>query len=137
MGVILDSSILVAGERLGNNAREVLSTVSSRLGDTEVGISVITLLELAHGAVRADTPNRKAKRQQFIDELVLALPLYPVTAAVALQAGQIDGQSQAQGIRIPLADLLIGATALDLGFSVATLNLRHFRLISPLLVVSL
>jgi len=66
---------------------------------------------------------------------MLALPVHPVTAAIALRTGQIDGESQARGIRIPLADLLIGVTALELGFSVATHNARHFHryLPSPLL----
>lgn len=134
MGVILDSSILVAAERRGNNARQMLTAVSSQVGDTEIAISVITLLELAHGAARADTTERRAKRHQFIEELMLALPVYPITPAVALRTGQIDGESQTRGVRLPLADLLIGVTALELGYSVATRNARHFRLIPELSV---
>src|SRR5260370_40487842 len=34
------------------------------------------------------------------------------------RAGQIDGQSQAQGVRIPFSDLLIGASALELRYAV-------------------
>jgi predicted nucleic acid-binding protein len=137
MGVILDSSVLVTAERRGSNARQMLAAVSAQLGDTEIALSVITLLELAHGAARADTPERKTKREQFIEELLTALPVHPVTAAVALRTGQIDGENQARGVRLPLADLLIGVTALELGFSVATRNARHFRLIPALAVVSL
>jgi hypothetical protein len=40
------------------------------------------------------------------------------------------------GISIAFEDLLIGGTALHLGYSVATLNARHFRLISSLSVFS-
>jgi len=137
MGVILDSSVLVAAERQGSNARQALTAVSSRLGEAEIALSVITLLELAHGAARADTPERRAKRQQFIEELLTALPIHPVTAAIALRTGQIDGENQARGVRLPLADLLIGVTALELGYSVATRNARHFRLIPALAVMSL
>jgi tRNA(fMet)-specific endonuclease VapC len=135
MGVILDSSVLVAAERQGHNAREVLIAVSSQLGDTEIGLSAITLLELAHGAARANTPERRAKREQFIDELIQAVPVYSITAAVALRAGRIDGDNQARGVRLPLSDLLIGVTGLELGYGVATLNVRHFRLIAGLSVV--
>jgi predicted nucleic acid-binding protein len=39
------------------------------------------------------------------------------------------------GVTIPFSDLLIGATALSLGFSVLTANLRHFRLIPNLDVI--
>jgi predicted nucleic acid-binding protein len=50
-------------------------------------------------------------------------------------AGKIDGEQQAQGVTVPFADLLIGATALSLGFSVLTVNLRHFCLVPGLTVV--
>ena len=58
-----------------------------------------------------------------------------VTVMVALRVGQIDGENQAKGVRLPLADLLIGVTALELGYSVATGNLRHFQMIPGLAVV--
>jgi predicted nucleic acid-binding protein len=98
---------------------------------------VITLLELAHGVARADTPERKAKREQFIEELLTALPIHPVSAAIALRTGQIDGEGQARGVRLPLSDLLIGVTALELEYSVATRNVRHFRMIPGLAVTQL
>ena len=135
MGVILDSSILITAERQGNNARQMLAAISPQLGDTEIALSVLTLLELAHGAARADTVERKASREGFIEELLTALPIHPVTAAIALRTGQIDGENQAKGVRIPLADLLIGVTPLELGYDVATRNVRHFHMIPGLSVM--
>jgi tRNA(fMet)-specific endonuclease VapC len=113
----------------------MLTAVSSQLGHTEVALSVLTLLELAHGAARADTLARKSMREQFIEELLTALPVHPVTAAIALRTGQIDGANQARGVRLPLADLLIGVTALELNYDVATHNLRHFHAIPGLSVI--
>ena len=115
----------------------MLAAISGPAGNTEIAISVVTLVELAHGAARADTPARRAKRQQFIQELLTALPIHPITVPVALRAGQIDGEKQAKGVRLPLSDLLIGVTALELGYSVATANLRHFQMIPDLKIVSL
>ena len=66
-----------------------------------------------------------------------AVPVHPVTAVAALRAGRIDGQSQAKGIRIPLSDLLIGVTALEIGYRIGTHNVRHFQLIPGLDVVPL
>ena len=137
MGLILDSSVLITAERQGQNARQMLTAISSTAGETEIAISVVTLIELAHGAARADTPERRAKRNQFIQELLTALPIHPVTVPVALRTGQIDGENQARGVRLPLSDLLIGVTALELGYSVATANLRHFQMIPDLDIVSL
>src|SRR5437879_6431008 len=135
MGLILDSSVLITAERQGRNARQMLTTIARTAGETEVALSVVTLIELAHGAARANTAERKAKREQFVQELLVALPIHPVTVPIALRAGQIDGENQAKGVRLPLADLLIGVTALELGYSVATGNLRHFQRIPGLSVM--
>jgi len=137
MGLILDSSALVAAERQGWNARQILSSIARQISETEIGLSVVTLIELAHGAARADTLGRKAKRLEFIEELQTAMPIHHVTVSVALRTGHIDGESQARGVRIPLPDLLIAVTALELGYSVGTANLRDFNLVPGLSVVQL
>jgi len=77
MGLILDSSVLIAAEREDKNARQVLSAIAQEIGEAEVGISTVTLVELAHGVARADTPQRRAKREKFLEELLTALPAYP------------------------------------------------------------
>ena len=137
MGLILDSSVLIAAERGDKNARQVLTAIAKEIGETEVGISVMTLIELAHGAIRANTPERKLKREQFIGELVSALPIYLVTVPLALRTGRLDGENQSRGLRVPLPDLLIGVTALELGYSVGTADLRHFKQIPGLTIVQL
>jgi predicted nucleic acid-binding protein len=63
--------------------------------------------------------------------------VYPYTKETALLAGKIDGEQQSQGIIIPFGDLLIGATALEVGYSLLTANVRHFRLIPGLTVIPL
>ncbi|GGG98680.1 PIN domain-containing protein [Silvibacterium dinghuense] len=132
MGLILDSSVLITAERTKRNARQALAEISQRVAGEDVALSVVTLMELAHGAARANAPERKALRQQFLRELAEAIPIYPVTVSVALKAGQIDGENAARGIRIAATDLLIGVTALELGYRVATENLRDFRKIPGL-----
>jgi predicted nucleic acid-binding protein len=135
MGLILDSTVLVGADRKGLNARQALTLVMEKLGPGEVGISVVTVLEFTHGIVRADATERRDKRQRFLDELLTAVPVHPVTLAIALRAGQIDGATSAQGIRVALGDLLIGVTAMEAGFRVATANVRHFGMIPGLDVV--
>ena len=65
------------------------------------------------------------------------MEVVPYAKATALLAGKIDGEQRAQGVTIPFADLLIGVTALEHGYAVATVNLRHFRLIPGLQIVQL
>jgi predicted nucleic acid-binding protein len=134
VGLILDSSVVIAAERLGQTAYQMLENIGFQSNDPEIAVSVVTVLELAHGITRADTPQRRARRQQFLDDLLVGMPVHPVTVPIALRAGQIDGQMQAAGTRIALADLLIGVTALELGHSVATANRRHFQMIPGLVV---
>ena len=134
---MLDSTAAVSAERQGKNARQLLETVALKIDDEGIAVSVVTVLELAHGIARADTPERRSRRQRFLDELLTGVPIQPVTVPIALRAGQIDGESQAKGVRIPLSDLLIGISALELGYGVGTANIRHFQLIPGLKVIQI
>lgn len=64
---MLDSTAVVAAERRGKNARQLLEAIVLETGDEGIAVSVITVLELAHGITRADTAER---RQRFLDELL-------------------------------------------------------------------
>ena len=134
MGVILDSSILIAAERGGQTVRQFLSALRAAQGEVNIGLSVVTIAELLHGAYRAETEARQRQRLKFIEELCRDVPLYPKTLEVVRLVGKIKGQQEAKGIRISFEDLLIGATALHLGYSVVTHNVRHVRLIPGLSV---
>ncbi len=132
MGIVLDSTVRIAAERAGANPRKVIDAIIASQGDVEAILSAITITELAHGIVRANSAERRNMRQRFLDELLNEIPVEPVTIPVALRAGKIDGSLQAKGLRVALEDLLIGATALELGYSVLTHNVRHFQLIPDL-----
>lgn len=57
-----------------------------------------------------------------------------MTVEIAELAGRIEGEEAARGVTIAFEDLLIGATALHLGYSVATLNVGDFQKIPTLSV---
>lgn len=137
MGVVLDSTVFIGGERRNLTVIETLDRARKALGDTEVVLSSMSALELIHGIWRARTPGTRARRQELVEEIFARVPVRPVSLKTARIAGEIDAKSRAKGVTIPTADLLIGATALELGFGVATANLRHFRLIPRLRVRSL
>jgi predicted nucleic acid-binding protein len=101
MGLILDSSVVIAAERRGDTVEKLIEQVISVTGDQDAALSSIGLTELVHGIYRAQTQAMRLRRQSFIDEL------------------------------------LVGATARELGFPVLTVNLRHFRLIPGLKIVRL
>src|SRR5260370_10315207 len=126
MGLILVSSVLISAERQGKNGRQMLTSIADKIGGDRSRDFCCYVDRASSRRARADTPERKVNRQNFIAELLTALPIHPVTVPLALRTGQLDGENQARGIRIPLSDLLIGVTALELGFSVGTANLPHF-----------
>ncbi len=109
MGLILDSSVVIAGERRGHTVRQILEQFRSDYGETEIGLSVVTIVELIHGVQRAGTEERRQRRQAFVDELI--------------------------GVTIAFEDLLITATALQLGFGIVPSNVGHFEQIPGLKVV--
>ena len=137
MGLILYSSVAIAAERRGNTVEELIEQVVAAVGDQDAALSSVGLTELAHGIYRAQTPEVRTRRESFINELLRDLTVYPYTKETALLAGRIDGEQQAQGVTVPFGDLLIGVTALSLDFAVLTVNLRHFRLIPGLKVLTL
>jgi predicted nucleic acid-binding protein len=135
MGLILDSSVVIGAERRGETVVRLIERVVNTTGDQESALSAVGLTELVHGLHRANTPALRLLRQAFLDELLADLTVYPYTKETALLAGRLDADQRSQGVVIPFADLLIGATALSLGFSVLTANVRHFRQVPGLSVV--
>jgi tRNA(fMet)-specific endonuclease VapC len=135
MGLILDSSVVIAAERRGETPQQLVQQVIDLAGNQEAALSSVGLTELVHGIYRADSAQRRLRRQSFVEELRIGLTVYPYTAETAMLAGRIDGEQTARGVSIPFADLLIGATALSLAFSVLTVNLRHFKQIPGLNVI--
>ncbi len=137
MGLILDSSLLIASERRGQRVWDILERIQASQGETECALSAVTVVELTHGIYRAKTEADSNRRRSFVGELCKAIAIHPLTLEIEQLAGRIEGEQATKGVAIALPDLLIGATALYLGYSVATLNARHFRLIPSLSVIQL
>jgi tRNA(fMet)-specific endonuclease VapC len=138
MGLILDSSVVVAAERKGLSAAELLENLRATIGPETIAVSTISVMELEHGIRRAGDATQAERRRRFLGDVFAAVPAYPLTFAIARRAGRIDGESRQKGITIPFQDLVIGATALGFDYAVvATGNIRHFQLIPGLAVVQL
>ena len=135
MGLILDTSILIAGERRGETVKQVLLRVQATHNETEAALSAVSIVELTHGIYRARTDADRERRRAFSEELCRDMIVHPVSLAIAQIAGRIEGEQTAVGNIIAFEDLLIGATALHLGFAVVSLNVKHFQRIPDLNVL--
>jgi predicted nucleic acid-binding protein len=137
MGLILDTSVVVAVERRGKSPSVSFTEIARAAGNIEVAVSVLTIFELMHGVERARTEEQSRRQLGFVDILCQGLTVFPITVEIARMAGRIEGSLAKKGIAIALDDLLIGATALFLNFGVATLNVKHFAQIPGLVVTVL
>lgn len=135
MGLIFDTSILIASERRGESVRQVLQRVQATHGETDAALSAISVVELTHGIYRARTDADRNRRRAFSEELYRDMIVHPVSMEIAQLAGRIEGEQAALGNVIAFEDLVIGATALQLGFGVGSLNVKHFQRIPGLEVV--
>jgi len=134
VGLILDTSVIVRAERRGHSVADILSQILATHGETEVGISVVTIAELMHGVQRSKLEAQRQRSQTFVEDVLAAITAYPVTAEIAQRVGVISGQQAERGVTLPFEDLLIGATALQLGFELLTHNVRDFERIPDLVV---
>jgi predicted nucleic acid-binding protein len=133
MGVIFDTSFLIEAER-----RETEISQFSKNREEEVfGIRFITVAELLQGVHRADSTKRRLKRSAYVENVIELFPIYNFESLMARIYAELWSDLSKKGIQIGAHDLIIGSTALALGFSVATYNLRHFERIERLKIETL
>jgi tRNA(fMet)-specific endonuclease VapC len=130
VGVIFDTGLLIALER-GNVEPSAL--IKGR-EDEPFGISAMTAAELLHGVHRADTEDRKLRRQAFVEKVLEICPTYPFDTSAARIYAALWSSHSAQGKRIGAHDLIIASTAIALGFTLITSDRRDYQRIEGLLL---
>lgn len=124
MGLVPDSSVLIAAEQEKRAVRELLASLSAEPSETEFLLLSIPVMELEHGFHRAHTPEAGAKRRRYSMKCSRSSPWNRARV------------KWASSVPEPV-DLLIGVTALRYGYAVGPRNLRHFNMIPGLQVLSL
>lgn len=132
MGVILDTSVLVAAER----DRFDLEALLAAQAPAEVAMAAITASELLHGVQRAVASAHRERRERFIEYLLANLPTIPFTLDTARRHATLWVDLEQRGTVIGSHDLLIAATALEGGHAIATLNRREFERVPDLALVN-
>lgn len=128
MGVILDTSVLIEAER----RKFEIGTFTENREEEIFGLSVITIVELLHWVHRADSTRRRLKRSAYVEKVIELFPIYVFDISISRIYAELWSDLSKKGIQIGAHDLIIGSTALTLGFSVATFNIRHFERIEGL-----
>jgi tRNA(fMet)-specific endonuclease VapC len=128
MGIILDTSVLIAWERHKTD----LQAFVERRADESFALTSITAAELLHGVHRAQNQARRVRRSAYVEKLLTYFPLYDFDLAAARIYAEVWARLEQQGRKVSAHDLMIAATALARGFSVATFNERDYRKIEEL-----
>lgn len=136
LGLVLDSSVLIAAERRNLTPAQAIEDVVKTVGAVPIILSSLTVAEIGHGIYRANTPEIRDRRRAFLDELKATIPIHPITEATAEIIARIGGEQASRGINLPFADLIIGSCALELGYAIGTDNLRDFKRIPDLRIIS-
>ena len=95
----------------------------------------------AYGAATHILPNNnilniisKVQKKPYDEKVIELFPIYPFDLAAARIYAELWAQLLREGKMIGAHDLMIGSTAMALGFSVATCNKREFDRIEGLKV---
>jgi predicted nucleic acid-binding protein len=133
VGTLIDSSVLIAAERRRLDLEEPLGPHA----EEPVGIASITAAELLHGVHRASTAAQRQRRETFVERLLAVLPVFPFDLVTARIHASLWAGLAAKGASVGAHDLLIGATAIALGYRVVTRDRRSFGKIPDLEVIIL
>lgn len=115
MGILLDTSYLIDLERRSATLPE----------SEEAAIAAITVSELLHGVIRADAAHRAA-RQALVETILASVQVVPFDDRIARVHADLWAGLERAGRPLGAHDLQVAATALSLGWPLATLDHRAF-----------
>lgn len=104
-------------------------SVIAFLGQSDdLWLSVVTLHELAFGLARVDDARRRAKLEGFIAAMKTQFDgrILDLNGDIAELAGRLRAFASSQGRVLEPLDSLIAATAVTLGATLATRNVKDF-----------
>lgn len=135
MGLVIDTSALVAIERAGEEWNAALEPFATQ----EVALPAIVYAELLVGVELAQTPGRAAQRRGKVEALVAAVGIVEFGPAIAARWATLFAELSRAGRLIPSNDLAVAATARQLGFGVLVgpRDEGHFRAVPDLRVEAL
>lgn len=131
MGVVVDTSILIAAERKDADAGSMFAS----FGAESITMAAITASELLHGCYRASDAAIRARRSAYVDAVLDLIPVARFGLPEARRHAQLWAELVQAGTPIGPHDMLIAATAIARGDAVATLNRSEFERVPGLHVV--
>jgi tRNA(fMet)-specific endonuclease VapC len=131
VGLILDSSLLIADER----QRFSLPSWLRARPPQPVAVSAITISELLYGIEGESDATRARRRRRWLEKTIRRLEIVPLDTAVARIHARLWLQLSKSGLMIGPHDLIVAATAMHRHWAVVTFNAAEFRHVRSLVVI--
>jgi len=131
MGLILDTSAIIAWERAMSEGRKL------DLGDDEeIALPAVVWAEALIGVRLADSASRAAQRRARLEAIRRVVEVQSFTPEIAEHYADIFAELNAVGTMIPQNDLSVAATAraMNFGVLVGPRDEAHFRRVPGLMV---
>lgn len=114
-GVLIDTSVLIAIERGELDLDAVTADPQEPLA-----LSAVTAHELLRGVARLPAGVRRARSERWLETLLGAVPVLEYDLDVARVHAALWAEMSASGRRLGEHDQMIAATAISLGYDLAT-----------------
>ena len=128
MGILIDTDVWVLAEKSGGPLN-----LTRWSGHGGAYISAVTASELLVGVEQANTPQRRARRSAFVEQLLGAIPVLEFSLAVARTHARMIAALPKSKTAGP-HDALIAATAIHHGHALLTRNVEDFKIFAGLRV---
>lgn len=114
-GVLIDTSVLVAVERGALDLDRITTDPQE-----PVAMSAVTAHELLRGLARLPSGVRRARSERWLETLLSTVPVIEYDLDVARVHAALWAEMSASGRSLGDHDQMIAATALSLGYDLAT-----------------
>ena len=121
MGVLVDTSLLLAAERGELDLREAA-------GDVEIAMAAVTAHELWRGVGRLPAGLSRMRAERWLEALLDLLPVVPYDQDVARVHAVLWVELSRRGVTLGPYDQMIAATALHLDCELATRDRAFLRI---------
>ena len=126
---LIDTDIIIYS--LKNNENVIRNF--NRYSREPKAVSIITIGELLYGAYKSQ---RKIENLGKVHRIADIFPVIEISMTIIDTFAHLKSDLNAKGITVDEFDLLIGATALSMNYSIVTNNEKHFKKIPDLDVIN-
>jgi tRNA(fMet)-specific endonuclease VapC len=130
VALLVDADVIIQAERKAFDFDAWLRAHP----DEEIKLAAITVAELWRSVERA-TGVHRARRQKYLKSVLAVFEIVPYTEKAAVEHARLWTDVDAAGQRISPHDLMLAATAREIGATIITSNTKRFAAVPGLTVL--